>query len=127
LNMNFGTSNIDCNATHYCVLWAGVDYNQAFTSGSHAFSTPFEVDAPASAVSGGPVTAPVTGPGKSDPSVSSTITSAKSAGAGAPMAPAGPALAVTGPPVPVLWLLGLGMVLILLGLLGRRVVAKRSS
>lgn len=36
------TSNINCDKTHFCVLWVGVDYNQAFY-GSHAFSTPFEV------------------------------------------------------------------------------------
>src|ERR1700688_321457 len=39
-----GTSSIDCDAAHYCVLWVGTDYNNAFTSGPHAFTTPFEVN-----------------------------------------------------------------------------------
>ncbi len=33
-------SNIDCDATDYCVLWVGVDYINGFNS-THAFSTPF--------------------------------------------------------------------------------------
>jgi hypothetical protein len=36
------TSNINCDPTHFCVLWAGEDYNGDFL-GIHAFSTPFEV------------------------------------------------------------------------------------
>lgn len=36
------TSNIWCDKSHYCVLWAGVDYNGDFY-GVHAFSTPFRV------------------------------------------------------------------------------------
>jgi len=35
-----GGSNIDCDATDYCVLWVGVDYINSFTS-TRAFSTPF--------------------------------------------------------------------------------------
>ena len=45
------TSNIWCDTTHYCVLWAGVDYNGAFY-GTHAFSTPFRVGASGSSGSG---------------------------------------------------------------------------
>lgn len=41
-----GTSNIACDTTHYCVLWAGVDYNNEFLGGPHAFSVPFEVGKP---------------------------------------------------------------------------------
>ncbi|HUA95828.1 MAG TPA: hypothetical protein VMB82_09905 [Acidimicrobiales bacterium] len=41
-----GTSNIPCNTTNYCVLWAGVDYNNEFLGGPHAFSVPFEVGKP---------------------------------------------------------------------------------
>ena len=37
-----GGSNITCDATHFCVLWAGIDYNNAFTQ-NFAFSPPFEV------------------------------------------------------------------------------------
>jgi hypothetical protein len=36
------TSNINCDPTHFCVLWAGEDFNGSFL-GIHAFSTPFEV------------------------------------------------------------------------------------
>ena len=38
-------SNINCDKTHFCVLWVGVDYNGNFL-GAHAFSSPFEVGAP---------------------------------------------------------------------------------
>jgi len=47
-----GTSNIACNTTHYCVLYAGVDYNNRFLSGPHAFSSAFEIGA-ANPTSGG--------------------------------------------------------------------------
>lgn len=46
------TSNITCDKTHFCVLWVGVDYNQAFY-GSHAFSTPFEIGGTAQGSSSG--------------------------------------------------------------------------
>lgn len=42
LNNAHGTSNIQCDATHFCVLWVGVDYNHNFL-GPHAFSRPFEI------------------------------------------------------------------------------------
>ena len=35
-----GNSNINCDATDFCVLWVGQDYNAAFLSGPHAFSSP---------------------------------------------------------------------------------------
>jgi len=38
-----GNSNINCDATDFCVLWVGQDYNAAFLSGPHAFSVPFEI------------------------------------------------------------------------------------
>jgi hypothetical protein len=42
-----GGSNINCDATDYCVLWVGEDYNNAFTTaGQFAFSAPFEINAP---------------------------------------------------------------------------------
>jgi hypothetical protein len=41
-----GTSNIPCDTMHYCVLWVGVDYNNDFLGGPHAFSSPFEVGRP---------------------------------------------------------------------------------
>jgi hypothetical protein len=40
-----GVSNINCDSTHFCVLWVGVDFNNSFT-GTHAFSSPFEISAP---------------------------------------------------------------------------------
>ena len=39
-----GASNINCDATHFCVLWVGVDYNQQFLA-IHAFSTAFKIGA----------------------------------------------------------------------------------
>jgi hypothetical protein len=43
-----GTSNINCDATHDCVLWVGVDYNNDFTNPStSAFSSPFLTVSPA--------------------------------------------------------------------------------
>lgn len=44
-------SNINCNKTHFCVLWVGVDFNGDFL-GPHAFSNAFEVGAPSSPASG---------------------------------------------------------------------------
>ena len=48
------SSNIDCDATHFCVLWAGVDYNTDFL-GQHAFSRAFEIGGTGGAVSSTPV------------------------------------------------------------------------
>jgi len=42
--LNAGNSTIVCDATHYCALWVGVDYNNAFLSGPHAFSTAFLIN-----------------------------------------------------------------------------------
>ena len=39
--LNSWNSNISCDASHYCVLWVGQDFNNAFLSGPHAFSTAF--------------------------------------------------------------------------------------
>jgi hypothetical protein len=44
--LNSGDSSINCDATDFCVLWVGQDYNGAFLSGPHAFSAPFEINAP---------------------------------------------------------------------------------
>ncbi len=41
-----GNSDINCDATDFCVLWVGQDFNNSFLSGPHAFSRPFEVQAP---------------------------------------------------------------------------------
>ena len=40
--LNPGNSSIQCDSTHFCVLWVGVDYNTAFTINS-AFSSAFEI------------------------------------------------------------------------------------
>ena len=40
-------SSINCDVHHYCVVWVGVDYNGAFLSGPHAFSSAFRVGGPA--------------------------------------------------------------------------------
>ena len=63
-----GNSNINCDATDYCVLWVGQDFNNSFLSGPHAFSAPFFIssttktaqtimfssEAPTAATVGGP-------------------------------------------------------------------------
>jgi hypothetical protein len=100
LTTRAGTSGIDCDASHFCVLWVGQDYNQAFTTGPHAFSSPFEVEASVS-----------TSPGGSGPS--------PQAGATSPGGPGG-TLASTGPPHELPWLIGLGLVLVVAGTTGRR-------
>ena len=49
-------SNINCDPTHFCILWVGVDFNGAFLSGPHAFSRPFRLGAkspPSSTTTGG--------------------------------------------------------------------------
>ena len=42
LSGRHGTANIVCDATHYCVLWVGIDFNQAFLA-THAFSPAFRI------------------------------------------------------------------------------------
>ena len=111
-----GTSSIDCDATHQCVLWVGTDYNNAFLTGPHAFTKPFTVTASAptgTATTGTSVTPPPTAAGTA-PAVT-----AASPGA-ATSAAAGGTLASTGLPGLVLWLFALGAALALLGLCGRR-------
>jgi hypothetical protein len=41
--LNAGNSSIRCDATDFCVLWVGQDYNSAFLSGPHGFSSAFEI------------------------------------------------------------------------------------
>jgi len=41
--LNSGNSSINCDPTDFCVLWVGQDYNNAFLSGPHGFSVPFEI------------------------------------------------------------------------------------
>ena len=53
-------SNIVCDATHFCALWVGVDYNSDVL-GIHAVSAPFEVGGPRPLASSG--TAHPGGPG----------------------------------------------------------------
>jgi hypothetical protein len=119
LSSSAGTSSIDCDDTHECVLWVGIDYNNAFLSGPHAFTTPFKVTGTA-AVS--PASTPV-------PSTSSTV-SGTSVAPGAPAsdsAARGGTLASTGLPGLVLWLVALGVPLALLGVLGRHLMVRRGG
>jgi hypothetical protein len=118
LSTGAGTSSIDCDDTHECVLWVGTDYNNAFLSGPHAFSTPFRVSAGSATA---PTTTPVPTPTTAVPTSSGTTSPATSsdvAGVGS--------LASTGPPGLVLWLVGLGVPMVLLGLLGRRLTIART-
>ena len=122
LSTSAGTSSIDCSATQVCVLWVGTDYNNAFTSGAHAFSKPF-------VVTGAPASAPIT-------ATTSTTTAPSSAASGPSTVASVPAvgvaanaqgsLAVTGVTGLVTWLLGLGLPMALLGILGRRVSSRRA-
>lgn len=120
LSSSAGTSSIDCDATHECVLWVGTDYNNAFLNGPHAFTTPFRVTA-SSAVSPAPTTAAAS---------PSTTVSGTSVAPGAPTsdtAASGGTLASTGLPGLVLWLIGLGAPMALLGLVGRRLTVRRAG
>jgi hypothetical protein len=47
LSGTHGASNIACDVSHACVLWVGIDYNNAFL-GIHAFSSPFRIGGPES-------------------------------------------------------------------------------
>ena len=43
--LNPGNSSINCDQTHYCVLWVGVDYNNDFNgAATHAFSSSFLIN-----------------------------------------------------------------------------------
>ena len=122
LNDLHGTSNIDCDASDYCVLWVGEDYNQQFASGPHAFSVPFEVEA---AASGSP-----TGAAPSTAGAGASVTSTTSAGSGTGSTTAAaattattagtPSLATTGVPAGLPGLTGLGVLFVAVGTLGRR-------
>jgi len=117
-----GTSNIACDASDYCVLWVGVDYNEAFTSGPHAFSRAFEVAT--AAISGG------TTPSPAGVGAAATTTEAGQP-AGSPAAATGSSsstagtLASTGPPAELPWLVAAGLALALTGAIGRRAATRR--
>jgi len=120
-----GTSNIECDATHFCVLWVGVDYNQAFSSGPHAFSKAFEIE-PASTGPTSTVTttspsvgasSPTTAPGNATPA-------AATAGAGTTPGDGGASLASTGVPASLPWVVAGGLALTLFGGLGRRLAGR---
>jgi hypothetical protein len=118
LALGAATSSINCDASHFCVLWVGTDYNNAFTSGPHAFTAPFEVvgtassDAQTTHPAGRPVGASNVAPG----SVGSSTSSNSSV-------PVAGALATTGVPALLLWILGMGLLLTVLGVSGRRWIA----
>jgi hypothetical protein len=139
------SSNIDCDGTHQCVLWVGVDYNNAFISGPHAFSGSFVVNGTAGQAPSAPTTpSPGIGNTASPPgSVSATgspgsavggvgngASNGSSAGgsAGSPSGGNGPGvpsmasgtLAYTGVPGALLWILGFGVLMVLSGAVGRR-------
>lgn len=123
LALNPQISSITCDASNFCVLWVGQDYNNAFTDGPHAFSAPFEV-LPA----GGSV--PTTTPA---PTTAATTTAQPT---GTPsVAPAtgndatvdqGPILASTGLPGRTLVVVGVGGLLTLLGVAGRLLAGRRA-
>jgi hypothetical protein len=124
LSTRFGTSNIDCDVSDLCVLWVGEDYNQAFTSGPHAFSSPFQVQQ-ATTVSGGaspPSTAPSVAPSTATDSSAGVTGSGNSAGASQ-----SGSLAVTGPLGILPWIIGLGLLLAVAGTVVRRLVLRRSA
>jgi len=141
------SSNVDCDGTHQCVLWVGIDYNNAFISGPHAFSGPFVVNGTAGQAPNAPTTAPpgignmasppgsvsatgspgsaVAGVGNGNGASNGTdeVGSAGSpSGANGPGVPsmASGTLAYTGVPGELLWILGLGVVMVLSGAIGRR-------
>ena len=113
-----GGQAIDCDPTHTCVLWVGVDFNNAFLSGPHAFSTPFTV-APAASnpttAAASATTVPSTSgkAGTPESGVSLPSTAATSGGTTG-------SLAFTGPPVLIPWLLGTGGFMAVAGAIGRR-------
>jgi hypothetical protein len=101
----FADATITCNATHPCVWYVGENYNN-FTA-PHVFSNPFVVTGTATTVTSPPVTTP----GGTTPTV--------------PAPPASAQLAYTGVSLFLILLACLGVVLLLLGALGRSVVTRR--
>ena len=49
-----GVSNINCDSTHFCVLWVGADFNGNFL-GTHAFTGPFEISSPVTGTPEAPI------------------------------------------------------------------------
>jgi hypothetical protein len=54
LSTTGGVSPINCDSTHFCVLWVGVDFNNSFT-GTHAFTNAFEISSPVTGTPEAPV------------------------------------------------------------------------
>jgi hypothetical protein len=143
-----GRSSIVCDASNYCVLWVGVDYNQQFTSGPHAFSRPFEISPAATSSSGTTSTSTPGSPSSTTPSASAgsqpgspavgataTTGADNAAAAGSPAsgvaagqsdaASATGSLAYTGSSAALPWFLGSGSILMAVGTVGRRRVRPR--
>jgi hypothetical protein len=118
LSTSAGTSSIDCDATHQCVLWVGTDYNNAFLSGPHAFTAPFTV-------TGGRTTGPSTTPVAPASGAPTAVPSGAGTGTSSSSTSSEGSLASTGLPGLVLWLFALGVPLALVGLLGRRLTVVR--
>ena len=176
-----GSSNINCDATNYCVLWVGVDYNNAFTQ-NFAFSEPFTIGSSSTTTTTTtiptttttiPTTTTTTIPGTTTTTTTTTIpgtttttavsgsttttssttsttdggsttttsststlpptnaaggTGSSSDGAtaansgGSPSSSSGSTLAFTGVPPVLPWLVVLGLLMLVVGSLGRRLV-----
>jgi len=149
-------SNIDCNATNYCVLWIGEDAVNNFTGSTDqpvAFSPPFLINPgtggsgsasdPGKTTGGGPI--PVAGAATSG-ATTTTAPSSTTAGSGAngsadvtavdtSESAAGAStdtgssasLAMTGPPHLLPWLVGIGLLMVGGGSLARRRLAPERS
>jgi hypothetical protein len=136
-----GTSSINCDATHDCVLWVGTDYNNAFLSGPHAFTKPFTIVGsvapstttapPSSTTTAAPsVPSPTAGSaaadnpaaGSSSVAITNPATSPVGASAGTSPEASLPSTGVSGLTV---WSLAAGLVLTFVGLVGRRLTAER--
>jgi len=115
LSTSAGTSSIDCDATHECVLWVGTDYNNAFLTGPHVFTPPFTVSGAATSPSATSVP-----PSGGVPAVASAASGPGTAGS----AVSGGSLASTGLSGLVVWLVGLGVTMACVGLVGRRLTIR---
>ena len=68
-------SAINCDATDFCVLWVGQDYNNAFLSGPHAFSDPFEMTGGTTSTTTTSTTSPTTTTSTTSPTTTTSTTS----------------------------------------------------
>ena len=111
-----------CDQTNYCVLYVGQNQND-FTA-PKVFSAPFLIAPSSGTTTTTPASTGSTG-GSATTGTATAPTSSNTTGAGAAVSlTTSPTLANTGPPAEIGWVVLLGIVLLLSGVVGRRLLLR---